>query len=146
MKWLNLVVGSVVILLFAAVPAFAQGTGSTTLAGGAMGAGVFQVGPSSYQRGQRLAHVATLAGRRVGVLVSTASSPAFAQGFVDAAVRSTTLRAHRTVTKAIRDQDPDAAARRMSRHVHTYAEAVMEVEARQTWSAADAPVVDDDFE
>ncbi len=52
------------------------------------------------------------------------------QGFVDAAVRSTTLRAHRTVTKAIRDQDPDAAARRMSRHVHTYAEAVMEVEAR----------------
>src|SRR5206468_3556206 len=51
---------------------------------GAMGAGVFQVGPSSYQRGQRLAHVATLAGRRVGVLVSTASSPAFAQGFVDA--------------------------------------------------------------
>ncbi len=40
MKWLNLVVGSVVILLFAAVPAFAQGTGSTTLAGGAIGAGI----------------------------------------------------------------------------------------------------------
>ncbi len=51
-------------------------------------------------------------------------------GFVDADVRRTTLRAHRTVTKAIRDQDPDAASRRMSRHVHSYAEAVMEVEDR----------------
>ncbi|WP_202874286.1 FCD domain-containing protein [Kribbella kalugense] len=54
------------------------------------------------------------------------------QGFVDDAVRETTLRAHRTVTKAIRDQDPAAAARRMSRHVHTYAEAVLEVEDRTT--------------
>ncbi|MFD7156104.1 FadR/GntR family transcriptional regulator [Kribbella sp. NPDC059898] len=54
------------------------------------------------------------------------------QGFVDNAVRQTTLRAHRTVTKAVRDQDPDAASRRMSRHVHTYAEAVLEVEARTT--------------
>jgi len=52
------------------------------------------------------------------------------QGFVDDAVRSTAVRAHRTVTKAIRDQDPNAASRRMSRHVHTYAEAVMEVENR----------------
>jgi GntR family transcriptional repressor for pyruvate dehydrogenase complex len=54
------------------------------------------------------------------------------QGFVDGAVRQTALRAHRTVTKAIRDQDPDAASRRMSRHVHTYAEAVLEVEDRTT--------------
>src|SRR5438876_10639077 len=40
MKWLNLFVGSLVILLFAALPAMAQGTGSTTLAGGAIGAGI----------------------------------------------------------------------------------------------------------
>src|ERR1700730_9789868 len=52
------------------------------------------------------------------------------RGFVDDDVRRTTLRAHRTVTKAIRAQDPDAAGRRMSRHVHSYAEAVMEVEDR----------------
>ena len=52
------------------------------------------------------------------------------QGFVDDDVRRTTLRAHRAVTKAIRAQDPDAASRRMSRHVHSYAEAVMEVEDR----------------
>jgi len=52
------------------------------------------------------------------------------QGFVDDEVRRTTLRAHRAVTKAIRAKDPDAAGRRMSRHVHSYAEAVMEVEDR----------------
>ena len=52
------------------------------------------------------------------------------QGFVDDDVRRTTLRAHRAVTKAIRAQDPDAASRRMSRHVHSYAVAVMEVEDR----------------
>ena len=52
------------------------------------------------------------------------------EGFVDDDVRRTTLRAHRTVTKAIQAQDPDAARRRMSRHVHSYAEAVMEVEDR----------------
>jgi GntR family transcriptional regulator, transcriptional repressor for pyruvate dehydrogenase complex len=52
------------------------------------------------------------------------------QGFVDDDVRRTTLRAHRTVTKAIQTQDPDAAWRRMKRHVHSYAEAVMEVEDR----------------
>jgi len=52
------------------------------------------------------------------------------QGFVDDDVRLTTLRAHRAVTKAIQAEDPDAARRRMSRHVHSYAEAVMEVEDR----------------
>lgn len=46
--------------------------------------------------------------------------------FVDAEVRATAVRAHATITKAIRDQDPDAAARRMTRHVHSYAEAVLE--------------------
>jgi DNA-binding FadR family transcriptional regulator len=52
------------------------------------------------------------------------------QGFVDDDVRMTTLRAHRAVTKAIQAKDPDAAGRRMSRHVHSYAEAVMDVEDR----------------
>jgi GntR family transcriptional regulator, transcriptional repressor for pyruvate dehydrogenase complex len=52
------------------------------------------------------------------------------QGFVDDEVRRTTLRAHQAVTKAIQAKDPDAARRRMSRHVHSYAEAVMEVEDR----------------
>jgi DNA-binding FadR family transcriptional regulator len=52
------------------------------------------------------------------------------QGFVDDDVRRTTLKAHRAVTKAIQAKDPDAAARRMSRHVHSYAEAIMEIEDR----------------
>jgi GntR family transcriptional regulator, transcriptional repressor for pyruvate dehydrogenase complex len=52
------------------------------------------------------------------------------QGFVDAVVRKTTVHAHRTITEAIRKRDPEAAVRRMQRHVHAYAEAVMEVEDR----------------
>src|SRR5438876_10763660 len=40
MKWLNLFVGWRVILRLAGLPAMAQGTGSTTLAGGAIGAGI----------------------------------------------------------------------------------------------------------
>src|SRR5699024_4749783 len=39
------------------------------------------------------------------------------QGLVDDEVRATTVRAHRSVTRAIRDEDRDAAVRRMSRHV-----------------------------
>jgi GntR family transcriptional repressor for pyruvate dehydrogenase complex len=52
------------------------------------------------------------------------------RGFIDAEVRRTTLRAHRSITKAIRDGDPDAALRRMDRHVHAYANAVAAVEDR----------------
>lgn len=52
------------------------------------------------------------------------------EAFVDENVRSTTLRAHKSVTKAIRDSDPEAALRRMSRHVHSYAEAVLAADAR----------------
>ena len=52
---------------------------------GAMGPGVFQVGPSGYQRGERLARAMALGDRRVGLLTSTASNPAFAAGFMDAA-------------------------------------------------------------
>lgn len=50
--------------------------------------------------------------------------------FVDANVRQTTIRAHKTITTAIRAQDPDAAVRRMERHVHSYAQAVLKVEKR----------------
>jgi DNA-binding FadR family transcriptional regulator len=52
------------------------------------------------------------------------------KGFVDAEVRRTTVLAHRNITKAIRAQDAGAAVRRMKRHVHAYAEAVLEVEDR----------------
>ncbi|MCW2758690.1 MAG: FadR family transcriptional regulator [Nocardioidaceae bacterium] len=50
--------------------------------------------------------------------------------FVDDAVRATTVKAHTSVTRAIRERDNDAAERRMARHVHAYAEAVLEVEER----------------
>lgn len=51
--------------------------------------------------------------------------------FVDADVRDTAIRAHLAVTEAIRDGDVDAAARRMQRHVHGYATAVLQVETRR---------------
>lgn len=50
------------------------------------------------------------------------------QGFVNEEVRDTTVRAHRSITRAIREKDQDAAVRRMNRHVHSYAEAIREVE------------------
>jgi DNA-binding FadR family transcriptional regulator len=52
------------------------------------------------------------------------------ESFVDDEVRRTAVRAHRTITNAIRDKDPDAAVRRMSRHVHSYAKAVLAVDKR----------------
>lgn len=52
------------------------------------------------------------------------------EGFVDDEVRAITVRAHRSVTRAIRERDPEAAVRRMSRHVHAYAAAALEVESR----------------
>ncbi len=50
--------------------------------------------------------------------------------FIDAEVRRATVQAHRAIIAAIRGQDPDAAVRRMRRHVHAYAEAVAQVEER----------------
>jgi DNA-binding FadR family transcriptional regulator len=50
--------------------------------------------------------------------------------FVDDSVRAETQRAHRSITNAIRSRDADAAGRRMHRHVHTYAKAVLAVDAR----------------
>jgi GntR family transcriptional regulator, transcriptional repressor for pyruvate dehydrogenase complex len=58
------------------------------------------------------------------------------QGFVDAEVRRTTVLAHTRLTDAIRAGDTAAALRRMTRHVHSYAEAVVEVENR---TAIDVP-------
>jgi len=52
------------------------------------------------------------------------------KGFIDSDVRRATIRAHWGITEAIRAQDPDAALRRMNKHVHAYAEAVREVEER----------------
>lgn len=52
------------------------------------------------------------------------------EGFIDQKVRDITVRAHRSVTKAIRDKDADAAHRRMGRHVHSYAESIREFEER----------------
>jgi GntR family transcriptional repressor for pyruvate dehydrogenase complex len=54
------------------------------------------------------------------------------EGFVNDEVRAIALRAHRSVTRAIRERDPAAAARRMSRHVDSYAAAALAVEDRTT--------------
>ncbi|MDN5854358.1 MAG: FCD domain-containing protein, partial [Actinomycetia bacterium] len=52
------------------------------------------------------------------------------EGFVNDEVRSLALRAHRSVTRAIKERDADAAVRRMQRHVHSYAAAALEVDER----------------
>lgn len=50
--------------------------------------------------------------------------------FVDREVRETAHRAHDRVLAGIRDRDPDAARRRMARHVHGFAAAVLQVDTR----------------
>jgi GntR family transcriptional repressor for pyruvate dehydrogenase complex len=50
--------------------------------------------------------------------------------FIDDDVRRITVQAHRGITEAIRDRDPRAAVRRMTRHVHAYAEAIQGVDER----------------
>jgi GntR family transcriptional repressor for pyruvate dehydrogenase complex len=52
------------------------------------------------------------------------------EGFVDDEVRAMTVRAHRSVTRAIRERDAEAAVRRMTRHVHAYAAAALAVDDR----------------
>jgi DNA-binding FadR family transcriptional regulator len=52
------------------------------------------------------------------------------EGFIDAEVRRVTARAHTSITQAIEKGDAAAAARRMSRHVHTYAAAVAAIDKR----------------
>jgi DNA-binding FadR family transcriptional regulator len=52
------------------------------------------------------------------------------EGFIDAEVRKVTARAHNSITQAIEKRDAEAAVRRMSRHVHSYAAAVAKVDKR----------------
>jgi GntR family transcriptional regulator, transcriptional repressor for pyruvate dehydrogenase complex len=52
------------------------------------------------------------------------------RGFVDEAIRAETAKAHRAITEAIREQDATGVVRRMTRHIHAYAEAVLRVEGR----------------
>jgi DNA-binding FadR family transcriptional regulator len=59
------------------------------------------------------------------------------EGFVNDEIREATVRAHRSVTRAIKERDPDAAVRRMNRHVHDYAAAVLEVDQRTAITVAD---------
>lgn len=59
------------------------------------------------------------------------------EGFVNEEVRAITVRAHRSVTRAIRERDADAAVRRMTRHVHAYVEAALEVEERTAIAVTD---------
>lgn len=59
------------------------------------------------------------------------------EGVVDDEVRAVAAQAHRSVTRAIRERDPDAAVRRMSRHVHSYAAAALEDDERpRSWGRA----------
>jgi DNA-binding FadR family transcriptional regulator len=50
--------------------------------------------------------------------------------FVDRKVREITVRAHHSVTNAIRESNPEAAVRRMTRHVHSYAESALAFDRR----------------
>jgi GntR family transcriptional repressor for pyruvate dehydrogenase complex len=59
------------------------------------------------------------------------------EGFIDDEVRDITVRAHRSVLRAIRERDADAAVRRMTRHVHSYAAAALEVDKRTTVAVTD---------
>jgi DNA-binding FadR family transcriptional regulator len=57
--------------------------------------------------------------------------------FVDDDVRAVTQRAHRSITTAIRSRDAEAAARRMRRHVHSYAKAALAMDDREAISVDD---------
>lgn len=57
--------------------------------------------------------------------------------FVDDEVRSIAVRAHRSVTRAIKERDPEAAVRRMSRHVDSYAAAALAADDRTTVAVAE---------
>jgi GntR family transcriptional repressor for pyruvate dehydrogenase complex len=59
------------------------------------------------------------------------------EGFVNDEVRSIAVRAHRSVTRAIRERDAAAAVRRMERHVHSYAAAALAVDERTVVTVSD---------
>lgn len=60
--------------------------------------------------------------------------------FIDSAVRAVTSQAHQAITTAIRDGNAKTAARRMRRHVHSYAEALAESDGREAVVVGDAAV------
>jgi DNA-binding FadR family transcriptional regulator len=60
--------------------------------------------------------------------------------FIDSAVRAVTSQAHQAITTAIRDGNAKIAARRMRRHVHSYAEALAESDGREAVVVGDAAV------
>ncbi|WP_448256021.1 FadR/GntR family transcriptional regulator [Microbacterium aurum] len=72
----------------------------------------------------RASHNELLAGLMVG-LSRAIRAATDDEAFVDADVRSVAIHAHEGVMQAIREGDGDAAFRRMTRHVHSYAEAVL---------------------
>jgi DNA-binding FadR family transcriptional regulator len=57
--------------------------------------------------------------------------------FIDDSVRAVTARAHKSITRAIREKDAEAAGRRMRRHVHSYASAVLKVDQRDSITVDD---------
>jgi DNA-binding FadR family transcriptional regulator len=59
------------------------------------------------------------------------------EGFINDEVRSIAVRAHRSVTRAIKERDADAAVRRMERHVHSYAAAALAVDERTIVAVSD---------
>jgi DNA-binding FadR family transcriptional regulator len=61
------------------------------------------------------------------------------KNFVDDEVQRTAARAHLVITQAIRDQVPDAARRRMERHVHSYAVAALELAERESQTEIEVP-------
>jgi GntR family transcriptional regulator, transcriptional repressor for pyruvate dehydrogenase complex len=86
--------------------------------------------------------VATATGNELITAFMTALSRAIytsteSDAFVDAEVRRITARAHRSIAGAIEKRDAAAAARRMTRHLHSYSAAVAEVDKRSEIPIAD---------
>src|SRR6266508_337425 len=57
--------------------------------------------------------------------------------FVNDDVRRLAAKAHRGITDAIRKRDAEAAVRRMRRHVHGYAQAVLKIDQREAITVPD---------
>lgn len=78
----------------------------------------------------RASHNELLAGLMTGLSLAIRAATDD-ESFVDMGVRATAVHAHEGVMRAIREQDGDAAFRRMTRHVHSYAAAVIEAGDRE---------------
>lgn len=78
----------------------------------------------------RASHNELLAGLMTGLSLAIRAATDD-ESFIDVNVRETAVHAHEGVMRAIRERDGDAAFRRMTRHVHSYAEAVIEAGDRE---------------